>query len=81
MSVHANFVGVACPESQRVGDDVRIDGDGLLRRYSMEIAEDTGGSASFVFDLFDYGADISIEAPPADEIIPADQFDLDSFGF
>lgn len=58
-----------------------VDADGLLRRYSMNIAEETGASASFVFDLFDYGADISIEAPPADEIIPADQLDLDAFGF
>jgi len=58
-----------------------VAGDGLLCRYSMEITEDAGGSASFVFDMFDYGADISIEAPPADEIIPADQLDLDSLGF
>lgn len=58
-----------------------IDGDGLLRRYSMEVEEDAGGAVAFVFELFDYGADITIEAPPADQIIPADQLDLESFGF
>lgn len=66
--------------------DFWIDDDGLIRRYSMNLDQsDNGGEGSaegsVVFEFFDYGADISIDVPPADEVISADQLDLDSFGF
>lgn len=65
--------------------DFWIDDDGLIRRYSMNIdrtgSEDGPSSAIVVFEFFDYGADISIDVPPADEIISADQLDLEGFGF
>lgn len=66
--------------------DFWVGDDGLIRRYSMNIdqAADAGegpSNATVVFEFFDYGADISIEAPPADEVISADELDLEGFGF
>lgn len=70
--------------------DVWIDGDGLIRRISLDLGavmeelmgdSDETESDSFgdafaslfditnVLDYFDYGADITIEAPSADEIV------------
>lgn len=66
--------------------DFWVGDDGLIRRYSMNIDQAADGSegasnATVVFEFFDYGADISIEAPPADEVISADELDLEGFGF
>ncbi len=66
--------------------DFWIDDDGLIRRYSMELDQGAAGTdgpsgATLVFEFFDYGADISIDVPPADQIISADQLDLEGFGF
>lgn len=66
--------------------DFWIDDDGLIRRYSMDLDQAGGdeagpSQASVVFEFFDYGADISIDVPPADEIISSDQLDLEGFGF
>ncbi len=63
-----------------------IDDDGLLRRYSMDLSDQaqTGGEfeqASLVFEFFDYGEDITIEVPPADEVISSDELDLGALGF
>ncbi len=70
--------------------DVWIDGDGLIRRLSLDLgavmeqlmgdADETesdgfGDAFASLFDVtnvinyYDYGADITIEAPPADEIV------------
>jgi len=40
-----------------------FDGDGLIRKFSQDI----GGSAT-VMTLSDWGEDVDIEAPPADEV-------------
>lgn len=66
--------------------DFWVDDDGLIRRYSMnldEVSEDgeSLGEASLLFEFFDYGADITIAAPPADQIISADELDLSGFDF
>ena len=66
--------------------DFWIGDDGLIRRYAMDLdqtgtGDDGPSEASVVFEFFDYGADISIDVPPADEIISADQLDLEGFGF
>jgi len=66
--------------------DFWIDDDGLIRRYSMDIngtgtdVEDES-EGSIVFEFFDYGEAITIEVPPANEIISSDQLDLEGFGF
>jgi hypothetical protein len=61
-----------------VGDvpvDVWLDGNGLVRKVSLNVsAEDQGqgaGSASMTFELWDYGEDVEIELPPADEVVDA----------
>ncbi len=81
--------------------DVWIDGDGLIRRLSLDLGavmeelvgepdgteSDSFGDAfaslldiTNVIDYYDYGADITIEAPPADEIV-GDLGDLMGAGF
>ena len=70
--------------------DVWIDGDGLIRRLSLDLgavmeelmgdpdeteSDSFGDAFASLFDVtnvlnfYDYGADITIEAPPADEIV------------
>lgn len=66
--------------------DFWIDGDGMVRRYSMDLsqvaqADEDVDQATFVFEFFDYGADVTIEAPPADQIVSSDALDLGAFGF
>lgn len=54
--------------------DVWLDGDGLVRKLEVSFsAEDRGqvGSASMSFELWDYGQDVEIDLPPADEVVDA----------
>ena len=73
--------------------DIWIDGEGLTRRVSLDLgsifgdlAEGFGADAedipefAIVIDFFDYDADITITAPPADEIV-GDFGDLMAPGF
>ena len=73
--------------------DIWIDGEGLTRRVSLDLgsmfgdlAEGFGADAedvpefAIVIDFFDYDADITIEAPPADEIV-GDFGDVMGLGF
>jgi hypothetical protein len=49
--------------------DVWIDHDGLPRRFQMDIEVPGGkGSVSERIDFTDYGAPVTIEAPPADQV-------------
>jgi hypothetical protein len=55
--------------------DVWIDDDGLVRRLSMEFVApqlsgdgDGGGQAAITIELFDFGTDVSIDLPPADQV-------------
>lgn len=55
--------------------DVWLDGDGLLRRFTMAIdasdMEDAAEleSATLTFEIWDYGADIVIVPPPANQVV------------
>ncbi len=67
--------------------DVWVDGDGLIRRLSVDLGavmEELIGDPMFditnVIDFYDYGADITIEAPPAGEIV-GDFGDMMGTGF
>ena len=48
--------------------DVWIDHDGLPRRFALDIEIPGQGSVRESIDYSDYGADVSIEAPPADQV-------------
>lgn len=65
--------------------DIWIDDDGLIRRYSLDLSDfdenDDIDQAGLVFEFFDYGEDITIEVPPADQIISADELDPGAFDF
>lgn len=54
--------------------DAYVDGEGLIRRLVMEIS-DTGDGSSMTLDweMFDFGADIDIAPPPADQVTSGDQ--------
>jgi len=48
--------------------DVWIDGDGLPRRFEIDIEIPGKGSVKESIDYTDFGADVSIDAPPADQV-------------
>jgi hypothetical protein len=60
-------------EEKELGEEVVvevwIDGEGLVRRLSVL---DPLGST--IFDFFDFGVEVDIEAPPADETISEERF-------
>jgi hypothetical protein len=53
--------------------DVWIDGDGLVRRMRAVDAAGTDHEGTFEIEFFDFGADLDIEPPPADQIVDADE--------
>jgi hypothetical protein len=62
-----------------IGDipvDIWVDGFGLVRKVSMAFSATQPGTtesaaASMAFELYDYGADVAIELPPAAEVVDA----------
>ena len=51
--------------------DVWIDGDGLLRKLHMDMSVSEAGQSVAMgveMEMFDYGADVHVEAPPADQV-------------
>jgi len=54
--------------------DVWIDHDGLPRRFAIDIGIPGKGSVKESIDYSDYGADVSIQAPPADQVQSMDDF-------
>ncbi len=65
--------------------DLWIDGDGLLRKYRIDLsdpavlAESDGELAGgeIVYEIYDYGADIVISPPPADQIVTEAELGFD----
>jgi predicted small lipoprotein YifL len=47
---------------------VWIDDDGLLRRVTTEVTTEEFGSTT-TFDVLEYGVDVDVEAPPADDTV------------
>jgi hypothetical protein len=54
--------------------DVWIDRDGLPRRFAVDIELPGTGSVKESIDYTDFGADVSVEAPPADQVQSMDDF-------
>jgi hypothetical protein len=56
--------------------DVFVDDDGLIRRLAIDFSVpdksdesgSSGGSASIAIEFFDFGTEVSIEPPPADQV-------------
>jgi hypothetical protein len=61
-------------------ETVYLDGAGNLVRVTAAITEADGAAGTLQiqesYDLSDYGVPVSIVAPPADEVLPFDQFIL-----
>ena len=56
--------------------DVWIDGDGHVRKVSLDVAATQtgsadGGQASIAFELWDYGENVGIDLPPASQVVDA----------
>jgi hypothetical protein len=49
--------------------DIWIDEDGLTRRLRYEQKMPGGGSTDFTQEFYDFGADVDVEAPPANQVI------------
>lgn len=53
---------------QSVPVDVWIDGDGLIRRYESTLDVD-GTSHAMTFEVLEYGPEVDVEVPPAEDTI------------
>jgi len=56
--------------------DVWLDGSGLVRKLTMAFAATQPGTSdssevSMTFELYDYGEDVTIDLPPASEVVDA----------
>jgi hypothetical protein len=52
--------------------DVWLDGDGQTRKISMDIGESTG-RVSTTLEYYDFGVDVDVTAPPADDVFDFSQ--------
>ncbi len=60
--------------SKGVPFEVFVDGDGLLRRMTMDMKMTIEGQAmtmSMRMDYFDFGTDVNVQAPPARDVFDA----------
>jgi hypothetical protein len=58
--------------------DIWIDDESRLRRITIGQPKDPGGSSpamTVTAELFDYGVEVDVEAPPAEETISREEFD------
>lgn len=60
--------------------DVWIDGDGLPRRFALDLDLGGKGSVKEQVDYTDYGAPVTVVAPPADQVQSMDDFTRASGG-
>ena len=64
-------------------EDVWIGKDGLVRRIRVSVSLPHGGTpvrTSMAMDLYDYGAQVDIAAPPSSEVFDATQFAQQGLG-
>jgi hypothetical protein len=64
-------------------EDVWIGNDGLVRRIKLAFAMQEQGKPfrmAMAMDLYDYGADVTIAAPPSSDVFDATQFALQGLG-
>lgn len=55
--------------------EIWIDDESRLRRITIEQTDDDDASMSTTVELFDYGVEVDVEPPPADEVISQEAFD------
>ena len=63
---------------ESVTNNVYVDGSGLLRRYSVSLTESAPSKGTITLDesldFSDYGAPVSVSAPPAGQVVTFEQF-------
>lgn len=64
--------GSGVDADEPVAYDLWVDGDDRLRRMQVELEVDGMTSATTV-DVLEYGVDVEIEAPPADQVVSFDE--------
>jgi hypothetical protein len=62
LTVECEKANLDCATTSHV--DVWIDGDGIVRRIAVE-----DDSAEGTIEFYDFGGDVDVEAPPADEVV------------
>jgi hypothetical protein len=58
----------AAPGAETADVDAWIDADDLIRRVRLREAPGTKDEGLVTLEFFDFGQNVSIEAPPADQI-------------
>lgn len=66
LTVDCELADLECEGAALV--EVWIDDDGLVRRIGLDDDSGTG-----TFEFFDFGADVDVEPPPADEVVSEDE--------
>jgi hypothetical protein len=63
---------------ESVTNDVYVDGTGLLRRFSVSLTENVTSAGTVTvdegLDFSDYGAPVTVSAPPAAQVMTFEQF-------
>ncbi|MGZ4334667.1 MAG: hypothetical protein ACXVRJ_10410 [Gaiellaceae bacterium] len=70
------------PKMKTLSEDVWIGKDGLVRRVGLAYGSPRGGSprVAMTMDIFDYGAHVTIAAPPSSDVFDATQLAQQGIG-
>jgi hypothetical protein len=77
------LLGAAAAQMPKLPEDVWVGKDGLVRRVGLSYSAPEGGKSmhlAMTMDLFDYGAHVSIAAPPSGAVFDATQFARQGLG-
>ena len=67
-------------QMRTVAEDVWVGGNGLVRRVELAYSLPQVGHLAMTMDLYDYGAHLSIAAPPSSAVFDATQFAQQGLG-
>jgi hypothetical protein len=77
------LLGAAVAQMPELPEDVWVGKDGLVRRVGLSYSAPEGGKSmhlAMTMDLFDYGAHVTIAAPPSSDVFDATQFAQQGLG-
>jgi hypothetical protein len=76
------LLGSVAPKMKTLSEDVWIGKDGLVRRIELGYGRLLGGSPrlAMTMDLFDYGAHVTIAAPPSSDVFDATELAQQGIG-
>src|SRR5262249_35156060 len=76
------LLSAVAAQVKSVSENVWIDQDGLVRRVALRYSSPVAGAPrmAMTMDISDYGAHVTIAAPPSDEVFDATQFAQQGLG-